>query len=144
MKREKEPKKHSGNQTMKSVKFFFLLFGLFFLAGLLKAQDMERWLLVRPGKNSQIVREPMAGDPPKGTVVSFSYEGFPGYLDKLCRDYAADLASETETRTERAGPSFSEVSQIQETLLLAALEASAAEVLRIASMPASLSENLEK
>ena len=118
---------------MKTVKGFLLVLGLLFFAGLVKAQEMERWLRIRPGEGSQIVREPIAGDLPKGTVVPLAFEGFPGALDKICREYATDLAPKPESSTPTFSPSANEISQLHEKLLLAAIEASAAAEIPVAS-----------
>jgi hypothetical protein len=117
-----------------------LLCAGFSAAALVWAQEKERWLLLRPGQNTQILHTRFGGDPPRGPIIRWTFENHSSHLSRLCHAYLRDqqiptdeslasltVGSDDIYAVDADGniiPSLSKMKRIQEDLLKAAILAS--------------------
>ena len=108
-----------------------ILMLLLVISGILHAQDMERWLWIKPGRENSILREPVVGKSPTGLLHRYFFEGRGTKLRNFCKDFREDLAlQEKQAKKEKSGkllanpPSNTEMTSLQEKLLQAAIAAS--------------------
>ncbi len=120
-------------------KLLQLFLFLMIVSGILHAQDMERWLWVRPGRENTILKEPMVGKTPSGLVHRFFFEGRGKKLEKFCTEFLEDLSIQKENEKRKSEslneipPTTTEIEDLQEKLLQAAIVASLAGVTQSAS-----------
>jgi len=118
----------------------FGVFSFSLLTGIILAQDIERWFLIRPGYKNEILKAPMNGEPPKGFRQKYRFEAKPTRLRKFCRELEIDsqflgesISSFTAGDDFERPPTLSEIQNLQAQILQAAVNASNVE--QISSAP---------